>query len=49
MVKTVLTLAEMTLISKLYFEEKMTVEEIERVTPFDSITLNLIIEDKSTN
>ncbi|WP_156177992.1 hypothetical protein [Bacillus sp. SA1-12] len=47
MVKTVLTETEIILVSKLYFEENMTVEEIERITPFDYHTLNLIIEDTS--
>ncbi|WP_156177980.1 hypothetical protein [Bacillus sp. SA1-12] len=49
MVDTVLTEAEATLILKLNFEEKMTVEEIECVTPFDTTTLIFIIEETSSN
>lgn len=41
--------SEIDLILSLYFEQKMTVEEIARVTPFDFITLNTIIENKLTN
>lgn len=49
MKKTELEKTEIDLILDLYFEEKMTVEEIEHVTPFDLSTINLLIKEKSTN
>lgn len=44
MEKTNVIKSEIDLILNLYMEEKMTVEEIERVTPFDFNTIDLIIK-----
>lgn len=48
MEKTEIEKAGINLILDLYYEEKMTIEEIERVTPFDFAELTSMINDKIT-